>query len=243
MTSITGSSTKTLFPDYERLKVSGRSSVPATMRIYLSSEMPTRSCHSRPRTLALASADALSTMDWDRSTIHPSERWLRNCWRAAGKRSTPGAIYTGSDSGPTRPAMGAAQRLPASGICIGWDRNGQRAGSRRPSVTLLYRTSSRRRRWTSPRALAGLSSRSYQALPETPQSVVLHTKTRSSTGVRVDVCLFGSLENTADYIGGNDRPPAGWSSSAAQAIDQYVYSRGTITTRSGTTRSRSRSKH
>jgi hypothetical protein len=36
------------------------------------------------------------------------------------------------------------------------------------------------------------------------------------------------LENTADYIGGSDKPLGGWSSSAAQTIALYIRSRGTI---------------
>lgn len=63
---------------------------------------------------------------------------------------------------------------------------------------------------------------------EKRQGVVMHTSTHSSSGGRVDVCLFGSLENTADYVGGSDQPPAGWSSSAARAIALYIQSRGTI---------------
>ena len=56
----------------------------------------------------------------------------------------------------------------------------------------------------------------------------MYTSTRSTDGVRVDVPLFGSLENTADYVGGSDQPPAGWSSSAAQTIARFIDSRGTI---------------
>jgi hypothetical protein len=62
---------------------------------------------------------------------------------------------------------------------------------------------------------------------EKRDGVVLHTCTRSSTGVRVEVCLFGSVENTADYIGGSDQPPGGWSSSAARTIARYIHSQGT----------------
>jgi hypothetical protein len=58
--------------------------------------------------------------------------------------------------------------------------------------------------------------------------VVLYTTVHSSNGSRVDVCLFGSLENTADYVGGSDQPPAGWSSSAARAVDAYIKSQGKI---------------
>lgn len=57
---------------------------------------------------------------------------------------------------------------------------------------------------------------------------VMHISTRSSTGVRVDVCLFGSLDNMADYAGASDKPPEGWTSSAAEAIELYIQSRGTV---------------
>ncbi|MFD4636970.1 hypothetical protein ACFWN2_06620 [Lentzea sp. NPDC058436] len=60
------------------------------------------------------------------------------------------------------------------------------------------------------------------------QGVVMHTTTCTSAGERVDLCLFGSLENTADYIGGADQPPSGWSSSAAPAIARFIESRGTV---------------
>lgn len=60
------------------------------------------------------------------------------------------------------------------------------------------------------------------------EGVVVHTSTRSSTGVRVEVCLFGSLENTAGYVGASDSHDAGWSSSAAQSIELFLRSRGTI---------------
>jgi hypothetical protein len=63
---------------------------------------------------------------------------------------------------------------------------------------------------------------------EKQRGMVMHTSTRSSTGARVDVCLFGSLENTADYVGGSDNPPTGWSSSANRTIARFIRSRGTI---------------
>lgn len=64
--------------------------------------------------------------------------------------------------------------------------------------------------------------------PKKRDGVVLYTNIRSSTGVRVEVCLFGSLENTADYVGGSDDPPEGWTSSATRTIYRYILSRGTI---------------
>ncbi|WP_157362017.1 hypothetical protein [Haloechinothrix halophila] len=57
---------------------------------------------------------------------------------------------------------------------------------------------------------------------------VMHTSIRTSTGDRVDVCLFGSLENMADHAGASDKPPEGWTSSAARTIELYVQSRGTV---------------
>lgn len=63
---------------------------------------------------------------------------------------------------------------------------------------------------------------------EKPEGIVMHTTSHSSTGTRVEVCLFGSLKNAADYIGGSDKPPEGWSSSAAQTIARYIHSRGAI---------------
>jgi hypothetical protein len=57
-------------------------------------------------------------------------------------------------------------------------------------------------------------------------SVVMHTNTRSSTGVCVEVCLFGSMQNTADYVGGSDQPLDGWTSSAARSVERFIRSRG-----------------
>jgi len=58
--------------------------------------------------------------------------------------------------------------------------------------------------------------------------VVMHIQTQSSIGGRIDVCLFGSLNNTADYVGASDQPLTGWTSSAARAIDLYIRSHGTF---------------
>ncbi|WP_143101986.1 hypothetical protein [Amycolatopsis marina] len=58
--------------------------------------------------------------------------------------------------------------------------------------------------------------------------VVMHTSTRSSSGARVDVCLFGSLQNLADYAGASDNHPGGWTSSAAGAIELYLENREAV---------------
>ncbi len=57
---------------------------------------------------------------------------------------------------------------------------------------------------------------------------VMHTSVRSSTDARVDMCLFGSLENMADYVGASDKTPEGWTSSAARTIELYIRSHGMI---------------
>lgn len=74
------------------------------------------------------------------------------------------------------------------------------------------------------------------------EGVVLHTSTVSNTGVRVAVCLFGSLANTADYVGASDNPWAaghpplhGQSSDSSSAGERS-------TTHSGTTPKPWRSK-
>lgn len=60
--------------------------------------------------------------------------------------------------------------------------------------------------------------------------VVVHTSVRSSTGDRVEVCLFGSLDNMRDYVVASDKTGGGWVSSAAEAIHLLVASRGTVNT-------------
>lgn len=50
----------------------------------------------------------------------------------------------------------------------------------------------------------------------------------TSTGERVGVCLFGSLDNMADWAGARDDFPAGWSSSAWYAIADLLRSRGVV---------------
>jgi len=60
------------------------------------------------------------------------------------------------------------------------------------------------------------------------EGAVLHASVRSSTGQRVEVCLFGSLDNMAGYVGASDRTESGWASSAAPAIELFLTSHGTV---------------
>jgi hypothetical protein len=47
------------------------------------------------------------------------------------------------------------------------------------------------------------------------EGVVLHTSVRSSTDARVEICLFSTLSNMADYAGASDKTGSGWVSSAS----------------------------
>jgi len=56
-------------------------------------------------------------------------------------------------------------------------------------------------------------------------AVVLHVQTRSVRGRRVDLCLFGSMDNVRG-MGPYDAFEQGWTSSAAPAIGELLASRG-----------------
>jgi hypothetical protein len=60
------------------------------------------------------------------------------------------------------------------------------------------------------------------------KGIVAHTSVGSSDGHRVEVCMFGSMDNMAGYVGAHDRTADGWVSSAAPAVEEFVKSRGTI---------------
>jgi hypothetical protein len=58
--------------------------------------------------------------------------------------------------------------------------------------------------------------------------VVTYTEVTTSAGERVGVCLFGSLDNMADWAGAKDDFAAGWSSSAWYAVGDLLRSRGVV---------------
>ena len=65
----------------------------------------------------------------------------------------------------------------------------------------------------------------FVGLRDKTDPVVVHTTVSSSTGELVEVCLFGSMDNVAGYIGGTDQTGSGWVSSAAHAVGIYLQSR------------------
>lgn len=60
------------------------------------------------------------------------------------------------------------------------------------------------------------------------KGVIMHTRTLSSSGCRVELCLFGSLENCTDYLSGTEPAAPMWSSSSTRAIEEFVANRGAI---------------
>ncbi|MFF4101773.1 hypothetical protein [Streptomyces sp. NPDC001903] len=73
----------------------------------------------------------------------------------------------------------------------------------------------------------GVGAVAFSAFTDGPardKGVVLHTRTRSTDGRRVDLCLFGSLDNTLDFRPGEALE--GSSSSAWYAVAELLESRG-----------------
>ncbi len=60
-----------------------------------------------------------------------------------------------------------------------------------------------------------------------PKAVIIHTRTASSNGCRVDVCLFASIENCAGYLSGSAAEAPYWSSSSTPFIEEFIANRGT----------------
>ncbi|HEY6310539.1 MAG TPA: hypothetical protein VIY52_06980 [Streptosporangiaceae bacterium] len=60
------------------------------------------------------------------------------------------------------------------------------------------------------------------------RGIIAHTKAVSSSGCRVELCLFGSLDNCIDYLPISSAEAPMWSSSSAWAIEEFINSRGTI---------------
>ena len=60
------------------------------------------------------------------------------------------------------------------------------------------------------------------------KALVVHTWAKSSDGCRVEICLFGSIENYSGYQAGSQTEVPRWRSSSTEAIEEFVASRGTI---------------
>jgi hypothetical protein len=60
------------------------------------------------------------------------------------------------------------------------------------------------------------------------KGIIVHTRTTSSTGTRVEVCLFGSVENCSDYLSDPSIKAPTWSSSSTWSIEEFIANRGTL---------------
>lgn len=58
------------------------------------------------------------------------------------------------------------------------------------------------------------------------KGIIIHARTVSSDGCRVEVCLFGSTENCADYLSGSGITAPVWSSSSTWAIEEFIANEG-----------------
>jgi hypothetical protein len=70
-------------------------------------------------------------------------------------------------------------------------------------------------------------TRWYKPKKEKREAIIIHTRTTSSNGSRVEVCLFGSIENCADYLTSSNAEAPMWSSSSTRSIEQFIANRGT----------------
>jgi hypothetical protein len=59
------------------------------------------------------------------------------------------------------------------------------------------------------------------------KGVIAHARIVSSDGSRIEACLFGSMENCADYLSSCNVEAPTWSSSSEWAIEDFIANRGT----------------
>jgi hypothetical protein len=59
------------------------------------------------------------------------------------------------------------------------------------------------------------------------KGMIAHTRIVSTNGIRVEACLFGSMENCAGYLSNGEPGAPMWSSSSDWAIAEYIDNRGT----------------
>jgi hypothetical protein len=77
------------------------------------------------------------------------------------------------------------------------------------------------------KGIGRISFSQFVGISTVNEGIVAHTSVSSSNGCRVEVCIFGSVDNMDGYAGAYDRTTSGWVSSAAPAIFAFLESRGT----------------
>jgi hypothetical protein len=58
------------------------------------------------------------------------------------------------------------------------------------------------------------------------KAVMIHTRTKSSNGCRVEMCFFASIENCAGYLAGSNAEAPMWSSSSTPYIEEFIANQG-----------------
>jgi hypothetical protein len=70
----------------------------------------------------------------------------------------------------------------------------------------------------------------YKRWPRSKKSkelaVIAHTRTQASNGCRVEICLFGSIDNCTDYLPGSQADAPMWRASSELAIHEFIDNRG-----------------
>lgn len=54
------------------------------------------------------------------------------------------------------------------------------------------------------------------------KAVIVHTRTKASNGCRVELCLFGSIENCDGYLAESEAKTPMWRSSSTWAIEEFI---------------------
>jgi hypothetical protein len=58
------------------------------------------------------------------------------------------------------------------------------------------------------------------------KGVIIHTKVESSSGCRVEICLFGSIDNCAGPLSASAAKAPTWESSSTWCIEEFIANRG-----------------
>jgi hypothetical protein len=58
------------------------------------------------------------------------------------------------------------------------------------------------------------------------RAVIIHGRTTSSSGTRVEICLFASIEHCAGYLVGSEAEAPMWSSSSTGIIEEFIANKG-----------------
>lgn len=58
------------------------------------------------------------------------------------------------------------------------------------------------------------------------RAVIIHGRTTSSSGTRVEICLFASIEHCAGYLASSEAEAPMWSSSSTGIIEEFIANKG-----------------